>query len=64
MFFDPERKTIVWRSEKKLKMGTQPKLTIDTEKAVMKNTNEDPKQIASISVAAAQENPYNVGKLK
>ena len=45
-------------------MGTQPKVTTVTEKAIMKNTDEDPEQMASVSVATAQENAYNVSKLK
>ena len=45
-------------------MGTQPKVVTVTEKTIMKNTNEYPRQMASIGVGAAQKNAYNVNKLK
>ena len=45
-------------------MGTQLEVTTVTKKVVMKNTYEDPEQMASISVAATQTSAYNVGKLK
>ena len=45
-------------------MGTHPEVTIVTERPVMKGTNEDPQLMASIGVAAAQANAYNVDKLK
>ena len=32
VFFDPKRKTIVWRFEKKLRVGTQPEVVTVTEK--------------------------------
>ena len=41
VFFDPKWKSIVWRSEKTLKMGTQPKVTTMNEKNVVKNVEED-----------------------
>ena len=40
VFFDPKRKSIVWRSEKTLKMGTQPEVTTVSEKIVVKNVEE------------------------
>ena len=64
VFFDPKWKTIVWRSEKTLKLGTQPEVTIITEKTVVQNVDEDPQKMASIGVATAQENAYNVSKMK
>ena len=64
VFFDPKWKSIVWRSENTLKMGTQPKVTTVTEKIVVKNIEEDPEHMASIGIATAQENAYNVSKLK
>ena len=42
VFFDTNQKSIVWRSEKTLKMDTHPKVTIVTEKMVVKNVEEDP----------------------
>ena len=62
--FDPKWKTIIWRSEKKLKAGTQLEVITVTERAVMKGTDEDPQLMASMSVAATQANAYNVGRLK
>ena len=41
VFFDPKRKSIVWRSKKTLKMGTQPEVTIVTKKTIVKNVEED-----------------------
>ena len=43
VFFDPKQKSIVWRSKKTLKIGTQPEVTTITEKTVVKNIEEDPK---------------------
>ena len=37
VFFDPKRKSIVWRTEKTLNMGTQPEITTVTEKMVVKD---------------------------
>ena len=53
VFFNPKRKTIVWRSEKTLKIGNQLEVTTVTEKTVVKNVEEDPEQMASIGVATA-----------
>ena len=64
LFFDPKWKTIVRRSKKKLKVGIQPKVVTVTERVVMKGTNEDPQQMASISVHCAQANAYDVDRLK
>ena len=41
VFFNPKRKTIVWRSEKTFKMGTQPEFTTAMEKTIVKNVDED-----------------------
>ena len=51
VYFDPKRKAIVWKIEKTLKMETQPEITTVTEKTVVKNVEEDPKQMASMGVA-------------
>ena len=37
VFFDPKRKSIVWRTEKTLNMGTHLEITIVTERMVVKN---------------------------
>ena len=36
----------------------------EVEIVVMKNTNEDPEQMASLNVAATHESAHSVGKLK
>ena len=64
VFFDPKRKSIVWRTEKTLKMDTQPEITTVTERTVIKDVEEDPVQMASWDVATAQVNAHNISKLK
>ena len=56
VYFDPKRKAIVWKTEKNLKMGTQPGITIVTKKTVMKNVEEYHKQMASMGVVTATAN--------
>ena len=63
-FFYPKRKSIVWRTEKTLKTGTQPEITTVTERTVVKDVKEDPMQMASWGVATAQVNAHNISKLK
>ena len=63
IFFDKSMKTIVRRSEKMLKIGTQPNTITVTEKTIVEKTNQDPKFLASISVVTAQVNADNVEKL-
>ena len=63
IFFDKSKKTIVRSSEKRLKIGTQPDVITMTEKTVVENTNQDPKFLASVSIAATQVNANNVDKL-
>ena len=63
VYFDPKGKSIVLRIEKTLKMGIQPKITIVTEKMVVKYVEEDPKQIDSMGIATAHENAHNISKL-
>ena len=45
-------------------MGTQPEVTTVTENPVVKNTDEYPNQMDSLTIAAAHARAYNVGKLK
>ena len=45
-------------------MGTHPEVATVMEKTLVKNVDEDPDHMASISVATAQANAYNVSKLK
>ena len=63
VFFDPKRKSIVWKTEKTLKMGTQPGITTVTKKTVVRNVEEDPKQMASMGIATATANAHNISKL-
>ena len=51
VFFDPKRKSIVWRTKKTLNMDTQPEVTTVTKKTVVKDVEEDPMQMASWGVA-------------
>ena len=62
-FFDQKMKRIVRRTEKRLKVGDQPIEFMVMENTVMHGTNEDPQLLAMASIAAAQANTYNVGKL-
>ena len=61
--FDPKRKAIVWKMENTLNMGTQPRITTVTAKTIVKNVEEDPKQMASMGVATATSNAHNISKL-
>ena len=63
VYFNPKRKAIVRKNENTLKMGTQPEITIVTEKTVLKNVEEDPMQMASMGVAAATANAHNISML-
>ena len=63
VFFDPKGNYIVWRTENTLNMGIQPKITTVTEKTVIKDVEEDPKQMASMGIATAHANSHNIGKL-
>ena len=44
-------------------MGIQPKITIVTEKMVVKYVEEDPKQMASMGIATTDANAHNISKL-
>ena len=63
IFFDPKKKAIVWRSKKRLKVGTQPNVVTMIEKIVMQCTNQDPVFLTSVNIAAAQANADNIVKL-
>ena len=62
--FNPKMKTIFWRSEKRLKVGTQLEVVTVTKIAVMKGIDKDTKLMALINIAVAQENVYNIDRLK
>ena len=49
----------MWKTDKPLKMGTQTGITTVTEKTVVKNVEEYPKQMASMGVA----NAHNISRL-
>ena len=61
--FDPKMKSITWRTEKTLKIGTQPPVTTVIERTVMSNVEEHPKQLASMGIANAYANAHNVDSL-
>ena len=63
VYFDRKRKSIVWKTKKTLKIGTQPGITTVTEKTVVKNVEEDPKQMASMGVVTATANAHNISNL-
>ena len=61
--FDPKTKSITWRTEKTLKVGTQPAVTTVTKRIVMKNVEEYLKQLASMGIANSYANDHNVDRL-
>ena len=63
VYFDPKINSIVWRIEKTLKMGIQPEITTVTKKTLLKDVEEDPKQMSSMGIATAHGNAHNIGKL-
>ena len=63
VYFDPKRKSILWRTEKTLKMGFQPDITTLTEKTVVKDVEEYPKQMAFLGIATAHANAHDISKL-
>ena len=64
VFFEPKQKSIFQRSEKTLKMGTQPEGTTVIEKMVLMDVEENPVYMASLGITTAQVTAYNVSKLK
>ena len=44
-------------------MGDKPPITIVTEITVVKNVEDNPKQLASLGIANAYENSHNIDKL-
>ena len=61
--FDPKMKSIISRTEKTLKVGAQPAVTTMTERTVVKNVEEHPKELATMGIANAYENDHNMDKL-
>ena len=56
--FDPKTKSIIWRTEKTLKMGDPV-----TERTVVKDVEDNPKQMDSMGIASAYANDHNIDKL-
>ena len=63
MHFYPKKKSIMWRTEKTLRMGDQPSVTTVTERIVVKNVEDNMKQMDSMKIAYAYANAHNVDKL-
>ena len=61
--FDPKMKSITWRTEKTLRIGTRPTVTTLTERTVMKNVEEHPNQLDSMGIEHAYSNAHNVDRL-
>ena len=60
---DPKMNSIVWRTEKTLKMGDQTSITTITERTVVKNVEDNPKQMASMGIAFAYANYHGIDKI-
>ena len=56
--FDPKKKSIMWKTEKTPRIGNQPPVT-----TVVKNLEENPKQLESLGIASAYVNAHNIDKL-
>ena len=63
IFFDLEKKRIVRRKEKRMKMGDQPVAVMVTEKTIMHRIDEDPRLLAMEGIEVGQDNAVNVGKM-
>ena len=50
----------MWRIEKNLRMGDQPPVTTVTERIVVKNVEDNLKQMDSMGIAYAYANAHNV----
>ena len=58
--FDPKMKSIIWRTEKTLKMGDRPMITTITKRTIVKNVEDNPKQMASMGIASVYANAHNI----
>ena len=61
--FDPKKNTIMWKTEKTLRMGNQPLVTTMIKRIVVRNVEDNPKQLASMGIKNAYENAHNIDKL-
>ena len=53
----------MWKTEKTLRIGNQPPVTTVTERTVVKNVEDNSKQLASLGIASAYANAHNIDKL-
>ena len=53
----------MWKTEKTLRIGNQPLVTTVTERTVVKNVEDNPKQLASLGIANAYTNAHNIDKI-
>ena len=53
IFFNLDKKRIMRRKEKRMKMGDQPMAVMVTKETIMHRTDEDPQLLAMAGVAAA-----------
>ena len=53
----------MWKTEKTLRIGNQPPVTTMIERTVVKNVEDNPKQLASLGIANAYVNAHNIDKL-
>ena len=63
IYFDPKTKSITWRTEKTLKVGTHPLVTTVTKTIVMNNVEEHPKQLASVGIENSHSNAHIVDRI-
>ena len=53
----------MWKKEKTLRIGNQHPVTTVIERRVVKNVEDNPKQLASMGIANAYANSHNIDKL-
>ena len=53
----------MWNMEKTLRIGNQPSVTTVTKRIVVKNVEDNPKQLESLVIANAYVNAHNIYKL-
>ena len=53
----------MWKMEKTLKIGNQPLVNTVTERTVVKNVEDNPKQLDSLGIAGAYANAHSIYKL-
>ena len=53
----------MWKMEKTLRIGNQPSVTTVTKRIVVKNVEDNSKQLESLVIANAYVNAHNIDKL-